>query len=253
MMSVSVNGTVIPEADINRESGNYQGGSIPERQQHAARALVIRELLRQRADVLGIAPGDDEDARLDAVIDREAPIPRADEAACRRYYDNNPERFRSEPLIEARHILLAAAPEDFDGRDEQRELAESLIAQLRRHPDAFAEFARRHSACPSKDSGGHLGQISRGQTVPEFEAAVLRLPVGLAEPPVESRYGWHVVEVVQRVEGTRLPFEAVRERIAEYLTERSRRRAFSQYVRLLVAEARIEGVELEGAESPLLQ
>jgi peptidyl-prolyl cis-trans isomerase C len=70
---------------------------------------------------------------------------------------------------------------------------------------------------------------------------------------VESRYGWHVVEVVQRVEGAQLPFEAVRERIAEYLTERSRRRAFSQYVRLLVAEARIEGVELEGADSPLLQ
>jgi len=82
---------------------------------------------------------------------------------------------------------------------------------------------------------------------------VLSLPEGLATRPVETRYGWHVVDIVHRVDGAPLPFETVHERIANYLTERSRRRAYSQYVRLLAAEADIQGIENGGADSPLVQ
>lgn len=249
---ISVNSVEIPERDINIESGNYEGGNIEERQHHAAVALVVRELLRQRADELELE-GADEDTRLDAVIDHDVSVPQPDEAFCRNYYDKNRQRFRSEPLLEARHILLAAAPDDFNTLDQQRTVAEQLIERLQQDPGAFPKLAKRHSSCPSAEHGGNLGQLSRGQTVPEFEDTVLHLPEGLATRPVETRYGWHVVEIVHRVEGSQLPFEAVHERIAAYLVERSRRRAISQYLRLLASDADIGGIELEGSDSPLVQ
>lgn len=259
-MTVSVNGVEISDAAINLESANYEGASIPERQHQAAVALVVRELLRQRAEQLGMPlpdpPGEAgtaEDARIDALIEREVSTPEPDEAACRAYFENNRARFRTPDVIEARHILLAVPPDDLEGRDRARDLAEALIQTLGSDPDAFARLAREHSTCHSREQGGHLGQLSRGQTVPEFEDAVLRLPVGLAQRPIETRYGWHVVEVLHRAGAEPLPFESVRGRIAEYLEERSRRRALSQYLRILLADADVRGIDLEAAESPLLQ
>ena len=255
-MVLSVNGTEIPAQAINRESANYTGGSIAERQQQAALALTVRELLRQRALATGLLAAADDagtDAAIDQLIERDVKLPEVDTAACREYFDKNRAQFRNDDLIEARHILLAAAPDDLEVRDGQRALAETLIAELLRQPESFPRLAALHSVCPSKDQGGHLGQLARGQTVPEFEQAVMRLPLGLAERPVETRYGWHVVEVLQRVDGTPLPFETVREQVAAYLADTARHRAFSQYLRMLAAGATIRGIKLEAAESPLVQ
>ncbi len=255
-MTISVNGTEIPAQAINRESANYTGGSIGERQQQAALALTVRELLRQRAIETGLlTPTDDAttDAAIDRLIDMDVKLPAVDAAACREYFDKNRAQFRSDDLIEVRHILLAAAPDDLETRDRQRALAETLIAKLQAQPETFPQLAAVHSVCPSREQGGYLGQLVRHQTVPEFEATVMRLPAGLAERPVETRYGWHVVEVLQRLSGTPLPFEAVHEQIAAYLIETARQRAFSQYLRMLAAGARIRGIKLEAAESPLMQ
>ncbi|HKJ94125.1 MAG TPA: peptidylprolyl isomerase [Gammaproteobacteria bacterium] len=252
-MTISVNGTEISDEAVNRESANFEGGSIEARQRRAAEALAIRELLRQRAVELGLDRDDDEDSVIDALTREEAAVPTPDRAACQAYFDGNRERFTTPVLAEVRHILLSAHPEDFDARDRRRREAEALVEELTHGRGVFARLAAAHSDCPSRSEGGHLGAIERGATVPEFESAVLRMPVGLAERPLESRYGWHVVEVLQRTGGDPLPFEAVEPRIRDYLAERSRRRALSQYIRVLAAEADIEGVDLGAAESPLLQ
>ena len=72
---------------------------------------------------------------------------------------------------------------------------------VRSEQERFAELARQHSACPSKEQGGALGQISKGQTVPEFERQLFRLPAGLCPQPLESRYGFHLVTVTPPPEG----------------------------------------------------
>ena len=259
-MTILVNGVEISDHEVSVESAHYRGGSIPERRHRAAQALVVRELLRQRADALGIPEegaggetGGAGDRRIDTLIEREVPVPEADEAACRAYFDKNRDRFRGEDLVEARHILLAVPPDDLEGRARARDLAESLIREIAADADAFGRLARTHSACPSREQGGRLGQLTRGAAVPEFEDAVLRLSPGLAQRPVESRYGWHVVEVLHRTDGEPQPFETARPRIERYLTERSRRRAFSQYVRVLLADAEVHGIDLEAADSPLMQ
>jgi peptidyl-prolyl cis-trans isomerase C len=261
---VSVNGVAISSADIARETQHHHSSDPDEAWMLAARALAIRELLSQEADRLAIEaePMEDgegrretlQEARLRALIEREVAVPRADEATCRRYYDVNRPRFRSPDLFEAAHILFVAAPDDVAARDRSRQAATALIAELQQAPADFAAAAAAHSACPSSKQGGNLGQISTGQTVPEFESALRDMVPGVIHPePVETRYGFHVVRLDRRVDGAMLPFDLVRDHIAGYLDEAVRRRAQQQYVSILAGRANVTGVVLAAARGALVQ
>ena len=105
-----------------------------------------------------------------------------------------------------------------------------------------------------RDCRDHLGQLSRGSTVPEIETFLFELEEGqLCPVPVRSRYGFHVLRVERRVNGRPLPFDTVDKKIAEYLEERVWRQAVRQYIELLVGAAEIKGIELRGSTSPLIQ
>lgn len=258
---VSVNGVAISSADIARETQHHASADPDEAWTMAARALAIRELLTQEARRLDIVaePIEDDDcgetpdeARLRVLLEREVIVPRAGEAECRRYYEQNRRRFRSSDLCEAAHILIAAAPGNAKARAAARQTAEGLIAELQQRPQAFADLAEAHSDCPSAKQAGNLGQIGPGQTVAEFEQALRGMAVGVHPEPVESRYGLHVVRLDRRIDGRDLPFEMVRERIGDYLDEAVRRRALRQYVSVLAGRASITGVDLAGS-GPLVQ
>ena len=62
----------------------------------------------------------------------------------------------------------------------------------------FNEVVEKYSTCPSKEQGGDLGWISPGDTVPEFEKAMDRLQPGDISGPVQSTFGWHLIQVVER-------------------------------------------------------
>ena len=128
-----------------------------------------------------------------------------------------------------------------------------MLVQLQADPQRFTELALAHSACPSKEQGGALGQLSKGQTVPEFERQLFRQPQGLVSQPLESRYGFHVVYVDQRIEGLQLPYEAVAQDIRRELYQRVWQKSVAQYLQTLVGAADIQGIQLAGADSPLLQ
>ncbi|MNG94092.1 Foldase protein PrsA 3 precursor [compost metagenome] len=249
---ITVNGMAIAGEAIAQELQYHPAPSREEAIFLASQALVVRELLQQRIAELGLqaecTPGESEEEALTRLlIERELPLPGADEQTCRHYFERNRERYATAPLVAARHILLACAPDDGEARSHARELAEKLIEQLAEDGSRFAELALAHSACPSKEQGGALGQISQGQTVPEFERQLLRLPQGLAPQPLESRYGVHLVWVDQRIEGRALPFEVVHEAIRAELDQRVWQVAVAQYLGNLIGEADIHGIVLDGA------
>ena len=257
-MTISVNGVEIPEQAIHREMQYHPAQSADVAQFEAARALVIRELLLQEARRSELAPttdaADPDESLIQALIARAIQVPEADEAACRRYYDAHQERFRSPVVHHVSHILLPAAPDDHEARRAAIAKAEELLAEIGSDPGAFTAMAMTRSACPSRDAGGDLGPIGRGQTVPEFEKALERLAVGEILPqPLETRYGVHLVYLRGRDGGEQLPFEAVQAQVAEYMEQHVLRRAVAQYLQRLVGDARIVGLDLEGSETPLVQ
>ena len=192
----------------------------------------------------------EDEALIRTLAEREVTVPEADEASCRRYYEQNRRRFRSADIFEASHILFAAPAHDRARFEQAQRDAAAVLAELARAPERFADLARAHSACPSGQQGGNLGQITAGQTTPEFEQALHQLaPGALSEAPVATRYGLHIIRLERKIEGRELPFELVHARIAAYLAERTRRTATAQYIARLVSSAQITGITLAGAEA----
>ncbi|MCW0234792.1 MAG: peptidylprolyl isomerase [Ferrovibrio sp.] len=252
MEVIRVNGAAIDEAAVLAEMQYHPAASAEEAGRKAAEALAVRELLLQRAEALG-HDREDEDA-IDRVIAAEVSLPAPDEKSCRRYYEANRSQFRSPTLYEARHILIPAMPEEEEEREAARLQAEKLIALLKSDPELFGQLAKEYSACSSKDNGGHLGQFASDTTVPEFETFLDELQVGQLSPaPVPTRYGFHVLQLIQREPGRDLPYDSVQQRVVDYLCESVFRTAVRQYIAMLAAEAEISGVALAGAESPLVQ
>ncbi len=248
-----VNGVAISIAAVEAEIQYHPAPSLDDARRKAAEALVVRELLLQEAGRQSVA-GDTPEEIIAALLEDAVQTPEADEVTCRRYYDNNRRRFRSPDLYEARHILIAADPGDEEARVAATRKAMTLLAALGRNADSFAALAREHSDCPSKGSGGHLGQVTRGSTVPEFETYLCSLDEGeLCPTPVESRYGIHIVQLLRRETGRDMPYDAVREKIAEYLRDHAWRMGVRQYIQVLAGQARIEGIDLSAATSPLVQ
>lgn len=257
-LGITVNGVRITPDAVAGELQYHPAENHEEALFLAGQALVIRELLRQRVDSLKlpVEPQEgetEEEAVIRTLIAHEVQVPQADEQSCRQFFESNRERFNSAPLLAVRHILLGCAMDDAQGRSQAREQAETLLLELNRDAGRFAELALNFSDCPSREQGGCLGQISKGQTVPEFERQLFRLPLGLAGQPVESRYGVHVVWIDQRLEGQPLPYEAVRDDIRDRLEQGAWRMAVRQYLQGLIGSADIRGIVLPGADSPLVQ
>ena len=246
----------ISETDIAREMQHHRASDPHQSRVEAARALVVRELLRREAERLHLGDSLEplegetpEEASIRELIEREVQTPEPDEAACRRYYENNRDHLRHPDRVRARHILLAAAPSDSSARARACRMGEELIADLREHPERFTEFALRHSACPSRQEGGDLGWIERGQTTPEFDRQLFMLRTGLAGLTVESRYGHHVVWVDEVVRGAVMDYEEAVDKIAAYLEVQVKQNALHQYLKILAERYRVVGLDEIAAAS----
>lgn len=254
-MPIRVNGVLIPHSAIARETQNHPADAPVDAWRQAALALIVREALFQEAERRGLSPAPlidaagrretPEEARMRAVVEADILVPEPNDAECCRFYEANPIRFTTPTLFEVAHILLSCKSSDEAALRDSLLTARTLLAELAVAPASFAELARRYSACPSAKLGGSLGQISRGDTTPAFEAALSRLAEGeITAEPVVTPYGVHIIRLDRKMKGRLLPFELVCDRIATYLTERVKRRAEAQFVARLIAEAEVEGIEL---------
>ena len=231
------------------------------------RQRACTELLRQAAQAAGLldaadassADGVISDAAsraIEALLERELHLPEPSDEACRRHYAAHESSYRTGERVRARHILFAVTP----GVDVAalRKRAEPVFLDVRCHDgkssDRFAAAARRWSNCPSGAEGGELGWLEAGDCAPEFARELFgHVEVGVLPRLVHSRFGLHVVEVLERAPGTAQPFASVRGAVALSLRQQAYVTALRQYLRLLAGQAQVEGVGLEASETPLVR
>jgi peptidyl-prolyl cis-trans isomerase C len=148
--------------------------------------------------------------------------------------------------VRARHIIV-----------ETEEEAADIIAQLDAGGD-FEELAREHSRDGAAQQGGDLGYFARGQMVPEFEQVVFDMEVdSYTDEPVETQFGWHVIQLVDRREQSPPAFEEVREQLRNLVM----RESYFEQIQELRENADIEFIDeelgqalegIEAAEEPVI-
>ena len=255
---VRVNGVEITPEAIAQEIQHHPAPDAETAWVEAARALAVRELLLQEARRAGISvsPATDEagrteveeDALIHGLLEEEVLPVEPGESECRRYYDANLDRFRTPTLFEAAHILIEPDGVDEDAWTLAFERARKIIGEIGDDASKFAAAARAHSGCASAQQDGSLGQIRRGELVPEIHSALEALPDGgTSREPVRSRFGWHILRLHRRNEGRTMTFDMVRERIADMLEARSWSIGAARYVADLAARNDIEGIRIEGS------
>ncbi len=232
------------------------------------RQRACSELLRQAAKAKGLltdsdAPScdgvlsQDASSAIEALLEQALAIPEPSQEACRRHHAVHQAIYSTGERVKVRHILFAVT----QGVDvvALRNRAETTLLDVRCHDgsnleDRFAKAAQTLSNCPSGAEGGSLDWLSASDCAPEFAKEIFgHVEVGVLPRLVHSRFGLHVVEVLEREPGLEQPFEAVRGAVSMSLQQKTYVTALRQYLRLLAGEAVIEGVNLEAADTPLLQ
>jgi peptidyl-prolyl cis-trans isomerase C len=238
-MSILVNGVEITEEMIQAEQNHDAEAPTP--REATIQELILRELLLQQARAEGLDTSNANDA-IGALMEKEIQVEPVDEATCRAFYEQYPERFNSGESAEASHILFP-----LNGGDELSNMlikskAEGVLGEVQAAPSMFATLAEQHSSCPSGKEGGSLGRFGRGQMVAEFEQAVFSTDAGQITPHlVQTQFGYHIIQVNQRHAGEQIGFDDVKERLQQYLTQMAGNKMMHQYLGGLVKAAKIEG------------
>ncbi len=163
-----------------------------------------------------------------------------DEQELQDFYEENTMYFEQPEQVSARHIILTTqGASDDAARSAIRQEIEGLRRRIAGGED-FAEVAREHSQDGSAARGGSLGTFGRGQMVPAFEEVAFSLPVGELSPVVETQFGYHLVEVTERIPARTIPYPEVRGQIEDFLLEDVRNRAAEDYVEDLRSRANVE-------------
>ncbi|MCV2893672.1 peptidylprolyl isomerase [Lentibacter sp. XHP0401] len=252
-----VNGELVPHALVAAETQNQPApkGKPGIAWRKAANAVAIRTLLLQEAHVQGVntepqelAPGrfeTEEEALIRGLLDVAVEVTPPTEVEVEAEWKRDPSRFRAPPLWEVSHILCACDPRDEPAREVALQRAKSVAEQALGGASSFSALAARESDCGSKSSGGTLGQLGPGDTVPEFEAVLRRLGEGeTTADPVLTRHGYHIIRMDAVAEGQILPFAAVKNKIMAAMEKRAWAEAAHRFTTSLVAKAEIEGADL---------
>jgi len=165
----------------------------------------------------------------------------ANEADAKKFYDENPDKFKTGDSVKASHILIAADEKaTADDKKKAKEKAEALLNKIKAGDD-FAELAKKESSDPgSAKNGGELGYFGKGQMVPPFEQAAFALKPGEVSGVVESQFGYHIIKVTDVKKAGTVDFNEAKGRIQEYLKDQKAQKAVNDRIEELKAKAKIE-------------
>ncbi len=145
------------------------------------------------------------------------------------YYDQNAARLAGPEERRASHILLAATPNtSAEDKAALRAKAQTLLEQVRKAPETFAEVAKAESKDPgSAANGGDLGFFGRGAMVKPFEDVVFALNKGAISDVVETDFGFHIIQLTDIKAPKAKPFEEMRAQIEQDLKQQEAQKLFS--------------------------
>ncbi|WP_374244161.1 nitrogen fixation protein NifM [Zoogloea sp.] len=199
------------------------------RQRYTDADTLAHDLARSGLDEADLEEAVSRDLRIEAVLERiAAAVPAVTAVDAEIFYRMHPEAFDRPETRRLRHILIT-----FDSARDKAD-ATARLETLRhtvKDADAFGKVALRHSQCPTAMEGGKLGTIRRGQLFPELEPAAFALEAGEISPVLESPIGLHIILCEEILPFGIPPFNEVRNRIIDRLTDKRRQTAQKEWIK----------------------
>ncbi len=165
-----------------------------------------------------------------------------DDAAARQFYDQNKEKMQRPERVHLRHILIKVAPNaTADDKAKAKAKIDDLLKRAQGGED-FAKLAAENSEDPgSKVQGGDLSWVVPGQMVPAFDKAgfALTKPNEIS-PVVETQFGYHIIQLLERQPASAVPFEEAKGRITQMLKQQQAGQKVQAYVEQLKKQAKVE-------------
>jgi peptidyl-prolyl cis-trans isomerase C len=156
------------------------------------------------------------------------------------YNENRDKLFNQPESVHVRHILVAVGKDDTDKvKAEKKEKIENVRKQLVGGGN-FAELARKYSDCPSKEAGGDLSFIKKGQMVKDFETAAFSQEKNAIGPVVKTEYGYHIIQVLDKKPAKKVALSEVKGKITQFLEQKKTTEAFNEVLKKLRANAKVE-------------
>lgn len=156
------------------------------------------------------------------------------------FYEANPQFFQQPEQVHARHILIKVEP----GADEKTKAkAMAAIVAVKERANSgedFGELAKTESQGPSAPRGGDLGFFPRGRMVPSFEEVAFQLKIKEISGVVETNFGYHLIQVLDRKEAKTNAFDEVKDKIATNLRNQQIKQQLDEYVADLRKSAKVE-------------
>jgi peptidyl-prolyl cis-trans isomerase C len=240
-----VNRTLLRQA-VEREAIGTSDAEIDERLEMLKGKFESPEAYTQQLASLGITQKDlrqemETSLRMEKLLQQHVgEIQDPTEEEMLSFYNENQERFKQPEMVRASHILIKSeSDESQPERTAKRLEAAKILGEVQNGAD-FAGMASRHSACPSKESGGDVGYFPRGRMVKPFEDAAFSLKPGEVSELVESPFGYHIVKVTDKKDEQTVTFDATRDDISAFLKDQKREQAVKAYTDKLRDEATIE-------------
>jgi peptidyl-prolyl cis-trans isomerase C len=151
------------------------------------------------------------------------------------FYDKNQSAFAVPESVKVSHVLVKEEAE-------AKKVLDEIKGGL-----AFEEAAKKYSSCPSKEQGGDLGYIQKGQTVPEFETVAFALKKDEMSAPVKTQFGWHVIKLFDRKAPGTKPFADVKDEIKTELLKDKKTKLYTDEVAKLREKYKVEVVSADVA------
>ncbi len=161
------------------------------------------------------------------------------------YYNAHAGDYKVDDQVKVRHILTKVSSPAEDAAAKAK--AQGILDELHKGGN-FADLAKKNSDDPgSKASGGELGFIKKGVTVPPFEQAAFSLQPGQTSDLVKTQFGYHIIQTEEKQTAHTRPFDEVKPQILAALTQQKEQAAQSAFAGQLATEAKKSGLQATAA------
>jgi len=156
------------------------------------------------------------------------------------HYNNNLNLFKQPEQVRAMHILVMVDPQ---ATEEQKATARKKLKEVQQKlgkGEDFEALAKEYSEGPSGAKGGDLGYFRKGQMVPTFEEVAFALKSGEVSDIVETRFGYHLIKVVDKKPDSTMSYEEVKDKLKQYMKQQKIQEQVKSYLDKLQKKAEVE-------------